>query len=379
MSVCYLIRTNALDSDERFAKTVQFIRKTNRSVQVFAVVKRRTSDDWEFIQQRLRLRNILRSGRWIALKYLELLFVTGLFLLRHKGRRWYANFDFIPLQFFSVLFSSRNNRPIWDLHEMPPKVFMKNLILNRVFAYLLRNSHVIVCNRARLEALEVSFGVDLSESLILRNTPGRWAFDELIASTRKYCAVTSSEENVRSIVITGGNAPGRYVSESIEVVREVRHETGVDLRLTLVGGKALETSYEFVNSTGFIPFDQLVQHCVRGGISLCFYSTVSLNNRLCEPNRFYQAIVAAQHVVTFDHPSLRDVSYHRHHVVDEQQFKESLKMILKQIISAPYERQSSLDRAGKASPSILAFESQFSDFEAWFPEHVSITKHPPHV
>ena len=128
MSVCYLIRTNALDSDERFAKTVQFIRKTNRSVQVFAVVKRRTSDDWEFIQQRLRLRNILRSGRWIALKYLELLFVTGLFLLRHKGRRWYANFDFIPLQFFSVLFSSRNNRPIWDLHEMPPKVFMKNLI-----------------------------------------------------------------------------------------------------------------------------------------------------------------------------------------------------------------------------------------------------------
>lgn len=371
MTLCYLIRTNSLDADERFTKTYQFLQDVGERVQVYGVVKRQADVDSHFIQKQLHLRSVLGSGRLVTLKYAELLLFTAMFLLRHRGRRWFANFDFLPLQLLSTLLSTRTSRPIWDLHEMPPNVAMRNPFLRRIFAYLLRNNHVIVCNQARLDALEQIFGVDLSDALILRNTPGRRTFDQLVAARQSYLAEVTSEDDPRSIIITGGNVPGRYVQESVEVVKAIRDETGMNLRVTLVGGSPLETPHDFVTSTGFIPFDELVRRCVQGGISLCFYRMNSLNNNLCEPNRFYQSVVAGQHVVSFDHPSLRDIDYRRHHIASEDAFFSSLESILRQITTTPTEPYARLETTKSEMSTTLIFEKQLPSFAAWFPRNVS--------
>lgn len=372
MTLCYLIRTNTLDADERFAKTYQFLQDVGENVQVYGVVKRQADVDSDFIQQQLHLRSVFGSGRLVVAKYAELLLYTAMFLLRHRGRRWFANFDFLPLQLLSTFLSPRHSRPIWDMHEMPPNVAMRNPVIRRIFVYLLRKNHIIVCNQARLDALEEVFGVDLHDALILRNTPGRQAFDQLMAFRQSYLADVTPEDDLRTIIITGGNTPGRMVQESVEVVKVLRDETGIDLRVTLVGGAPLEETYDFVTSTGFIPFDELVHRCVQGGISLCFYRMDSLNNKLCEPNRFYQAVVAGQHVISFNHSSLRDVPHPWHYVVEEEDFGSSLKNILRYILTTPTDPKKRLYALKIDDTSTLVFESQFPLFDSWFES----LKHP---
>ena len=365
MTVCYLIRTNALDSDERFDKTCRFLTEAGEDVVVYGVVKRQSSVRAGAVQRELWFRKLFGSGRLIALKYVELLIVTAWFLLRHRGRRWYANFDFLPLQLISTALANTSNRPIWDLHEMPPEFIVRNPFLRRLFRFMLRRSHIIACNQARVAALEVAFGVDLSNALTLRNTPGRKAFDRLKSARAKHLATTNHEQDLHRIIIIGGNAPGRYVRESVEVVAGVREATGIDLRVTLVGGAPLNNAPSFVTSTGFLPFDDLVSRCVQGGISLCFYQMNSLNNTLCEPNRLYQGLVAGQYVMSFDHPSLRDLTCARRIIVDEADFANSLHAALESILSAsPPPDASAQDCESKA----YVFDLQLPAFKAWFPK-----------
>jgi len=367
MKLCYLIRTNALDSDERFVKTCQFLGEVGETVIVFGVVKRKSRIDGENIQKQLRLRTVFGSGQFLVLKYFELLVLTASFLLNHRGRRWFANFDFLPLQFISTALSSQRLRPIWDLHEMPPNAAMRNPLLRWIFAFMLRRSHVIVCNRARLIALENAFGVDLSSALVLRNTPGKKAFDRLLALRSAHLSKVTPDADLCNIIITGGNAPGRYVRESVEVIKELRHKTGRNLQVTLVGGAPLHETYDFVTSTDFISFDNLVERCVQGGISLCFYQMNSLNNTLCEPNRFYQGLLAGQYLLSFDHPSLNDLSYTWHITVAEKDFHEDLSQALARILAAPVDPRNRLAVAFRDGVLTLNFENQLPLFKAWYP------------
>jgi hypothetical protein len=370
VKVCYLIRTNALDSDERFNKTCAFLSGVGNVVQVFAVVKRVSmglQDTW--IQQRLYLRRLLGSGHLVVLKYIELLLRAAWFLTTHRGRRWYANFDFLPLHVLTVMLTPRHMRPIWDLHEMPPDFVIRNAILRRVVAYVLTRSHVIVCNEARRDALEGMFGIRLQDALVLRNYPARSALEALLQERRAYLDSPEAEDDRYRIVITGGNVPGRCVRESVKVIASLREKTGLPLEVTIVGGAPLDYPGDFVTSTGFIPFTELIRRCVAGGISLCFYRTNSLNNRLCEPNRFYQAMVVGQHVLTFDHPSLNELQYANHHIVDESDFARSLEAKLLSLLTGttgPRDRPGETVRA--RGQRMLEFESQLPAFGRWYPQ-----------
>lgn len=363
----YLIRTNSLDSDDRFVKTLAFLDECEQKVEVFAVVKKLSRHRGDFIERQLSLRARFRSGHLVMLKYLELIFVTCRYLLRARGRRWFANFDFLPLHFLVACFASSRNRPIWDLHEMPPLFIERNPILRSLFACLLKRSHVIVCNEARRSALADAFGVCLDSALILRNFPSEITRLSLVSARNDYLSRTSVKEDVLSVIIIGGNAPGRFVAESVETIATLRRKTGLDIRVSLVGGEPLVTAHNFVTSTGFISFNQLISDCVKGGVALCFYKMNTSNNLLCEPNRFYQSLLVGQDVLTFAHPSLEKIESLQRHIVDESDFSASLENILKRLI---FERLSA-DRQTRAAivstPCDFVFESQLSDFANWLP------------
>lgn len=363
----YLIRTNSLNSDERFVKTLRFLDECHQETRVFGVVKTPTERDHGFIQKQLRFREWLPSGHLVSLKYVELVAATFWFIIRYRGRRWFANFDFLPVQVFSTLFAGAKSRPIWDLHEMPPPFVTRNWLLRRVFAFLLRRSHVIVCNDARRRALEEAFGVGLSSALILRNYPGREAREQLVAARQKHLSATERDKDALSVVIVGGNVPGRYVAESVEAIAELRKETGHDIRVTLVGGAPLEPAPDFVASTGFIPFCRLITECVKGGISLCFYRMNTLNNTLCEPNRFYQGLLAGQFVLTFDHPSLNGIRSPQRRIVDEVDFQASLKIALEELIADLLGVDQPAPSSLEDITDVFVFENQLPRFAEWFP------------
>lgn len=369
MTLTYLIRTNSLDADERFAKTCAFLQRRGVDVDVFALVKSPSeiAHRTRWSEQLLSLRRWFPSGNFLVLKYLELILRAALYLLTHRGRRWYANFDFMALHLLTAFFASKHNRPIFDLHEMPANIFLKCRLARALFAYLLRRSHVIVCNTARRDALENHFGVCLSDALILRNTPAEAAF-RTIRNSRK-CWLAAQAEGValdtEQIVLVGGDTPGRYVRESADVIARLRVETGRDLRLSVIGGTPLKDAGDFVSNTGFIPFNTLAERCVEGGVSLCFYALTSLNNRLCEPNRFYQGIAAGQYVVTFDHPSLSDAGYPFHKVINEEKFETALRACLLRLLDDGADAGTRL--AAVEGINEFSFEAQYDAFHAWYP------------
>lgn len=369
MKASYLIRTNALDSDERFNKTCAFLSEIGNEIDVFAIVKRQSagvSENW--IQQELRLRSLFGGGNLVAFKYVELLLRAAWFLASNQGRRWYANFDFLPLHVLTAVLARRDTRPIWDLHEMPPEFVARNPILRRIFSFLLSRSHVIVCNEARREAMEALFGVELPDACVLRNYPALSATQTLVRERLAFLESAAATNDQYRIVITGGNAPGRYVPESIDVIASIREKTGIPLEVVLVGGAPIDHPAGFVKSTGFIPFEELLRRSVVGSISLCFYKTDSRNNWLCEPNRFYQAVTAGQHVLTFDHPSLENVRYAYHHIVDEKDFAASLEAKLLSLLSDSTDPKERLYKAGwECQLSSAVFENQLPAFSSWYP------------
>lgn len=366
MKITYLIRTNSLDADERFVKTLFFLSRLGGKTEVFAIVNTLSSQSKRYAEEQLAFRRIFPSGGMVALKALEMLLRASLYLLTHRGRRWYANFDFLPLHVLTAAFASESRRPIWDLHEMPATRIMRSRVLRWVFAFLLRGSHVIVCNDARRRALEESFGVDLSDALVLHNYPSLKGYEALETGRKRYLETADSRRDIEQIVLIGGHMPNRYVPQATGVINKLREETGRDLRLSIVGGKALEGAEAFVTCTGFIPFTQLIERCVEGGISLCFYARTSLNNTLCEPNRFYQGIAAGQYVVTFDHPSLNDAGYPYHVVIDEEHFAESLRAALLTLLEdhvPPHKRLATI-----SSQDGFVFEEQYPAFADWYPD-----------
>lgn len=367
MKTTYLIRTNSLEADERFVKTLAFLSGLGIETDVFAIVKTRSARPKGYVEAQLVLRRLFPRGRVLVPKLLEMLLRTALFLLTHRGRRWYANFDFLPLHVLTATFARKTERPVWDLHEMPSPGVMRNGLLRRIFSFLLRRSHVIVCNDARRRALEENFGVDLSDALVLRNYPSQQAYEALEAGRQRYLQSADSSRDIEQIVLVGGHMPTRYVPQSAEVISKLRKETGRDLRLRIVGGKALEAAEAFVTSTGIIPFTHLIERCVEGGISLCFYARTSLNNTLCEPNRFYQGIAAGQYIITFDHPSLNEAQYPYHEVIDEERFAESLRAALLALFETHVPPQQRL--AAIAGQNNFVFERQYRAFAAWYPDH----------
>lgn len=364
--ITYLIRTSFLDRDERFLKTYDFLKISCEEVSVFAIVRDTVSFPQPCVQQRLKTRKLGGDGRFIVLKYLEMMLVSALHLIRHGGRRWYANYEFMPLQLVGALFRGSGAKPIWDLHEMPGGLLVRNSIMRHTIAFLLRRSAVIVCNDSRRKALERIFRVDLSDALVLRNYPGRRAMQIISEARASYLSDTSPEEDAKNLVIIGGVRPGRYVRESVEVIDALRKDSGLDLRVTLVGGPSLDYPADFVESTGFLSFEDLAGRTAEGLTTLCFYRRNSLNNTLCEPNRFYQAIAAGQYVLTFDHPSLDEIAYPRHVTIDEENFAPALKAALLSIIEGDTGRGDGMhENASALRASDLAFESQLGSFERW--------------
>lgn len=364
----YLIRTISIDTDDRLLKTCSFLRRSGIDLEVCAVVNECVpqSADEPIKQVELSLRKTFASGRLTLLKYLELLWRIGYYIQRRPGRRWFVNYDFLPLHLIYLMGGRCCDRPYWDLHEMPPTAMSKVLPLRVIFSFLLRRSLVIVCNDARRKALEELFQVDLGSAVVLRNFPDAASVSRLRSARNSWLRSQSAARDPYRIIIIGGDVPGRYVRESISVVASLRTERQIDLEVHLIGGQKWDGPEDFVYSTGRVPLAELLKRCVTGGTSLCFYSRHNINNRLCEPNRFYQALIAGQHVVTFCHPSLQDIGYPWHHVIDENNFAADLSACLLLIFQMHRDPLRRLEWSQTSQSSTIIFEAQYQKFSDWF-------------
>lgn len=364
MRVQYLIRTNSLSSDDRYQKTLAFLRECGIRPYTTAVVKTKSIRSDDLTEIILWSRKYLSSGSFLGIKYIEILGRVLPSLFSRSETFWFANFDFLPLQILLTYLRPRVTI-IWDLHEMPPATFYNNRYLKPIFCRLLLKSRLVVCNKERLQSLEEDFGISLNKSLVLRNFPSETTIKK-IQSRRLIYLNNEHRSRCIQIVILGGDLPGRYVRRSVELLLDLAGRRKVDLNITVVGSMTDPVNDQRCEVTGFLPFESLVERSVEGDISLCFYSLNSKNNIYCEPNRFYQAIASGQYVITFFHDTLVSINYPFHSVISEFNFEEDLEKVVWEIFSSSIPAAIRLKQSMGTVEGDLFFEAQFDNFKRWF-------------
>lgn len=352
----YYIRTNSLDSDDRFKKTQQFLKQTGWQVNTIAIVKNKSAIEENVEESTLFTRDFFRQNSFKAIKYIEF-FIKTLFLSRVKSPySWFANFDFLHVQ---ILFLLLGKKVIWDMHEYPSSFFVTNPVLRFLFRKMLKKNLVICCNKERLQQLEKDFSMKVVNSLIIRNYPSEDTLNQISQISLSNNKRLNASDAFK-VGIIGGYLPGRYVDESMQALAKLYDNKLNNIEVTLIGGNTYPVSkQEYIHSTGPISFESLIEQSSKISTSLCFYDPSKLNNYLCEPNRFYQAIALQQYIVTFDFPTLRQFNYSRHRVISVENFELDLIAVLKSI-SLEISRG---DKPENFSLSEITFENQLSNFK----------------
>jgi hypothetical protein len=360
--ITYYIRTNSLERDDRFNKTQNFLSQSGWEFDTVAVVKNRSVNNGSVKEVTLLTRELFKQNSFKTLKYIEF-FIKTLILTRVKSHySWFANFDFLHIQIFFLFLGKK---VIWDMHEYPSRIFVKNPIFRFLFRQMLKKNLVICCNKERLQQLEEDLSIKVDNSLIIRNYPS----EDTLVKIKQISQSSTNQPNKNEtfkVGIVGGFLPGRYVEKAIEAIDKLYCDNGKNPEILLIGGNVYPDTYrDNVDSTGPISFESLIERSANISVSLCFYDPSELNNYLCEPNRFYQAIALNQYIVTFDFPTLRQFNYSRHRVISVENFESDLIAVLKSILL-----EISLgDKPENFSLSDITFENQFPNFKTVLDEY----------
>lgn len=334
--ISYYIRTNQTISDDRFTKTYELLRETYE-VSALAVVKKRSHSN--FIEKELSSRKIFKNKLPKFIKFFEMQFFGLIHFLRNKRCiHYFANLDFFLVILISLIF---NRKTIIDLHETPSK-----FLLNRFSAFFLgiffSNALFIFCNEQRAKHF---CGYYECKYLVLRNFPSGSTIKELgnLTNLAKY-----------DFGIIGGHMPGRYVNEFVDGVLSFNKKFKTEFTILMIGPK-FDSSSNYIVNTGVIPHQDLIKKYNDFKVSVIFYDKSSINNHYCEPNRFYQSLIAKKTILTFEFPTLSEFYNSNCHIIDEVNFQESLFDFLKKYNSSNYLYQSE-------SNNVPEFESQKSIF-----------------
>jgi len=314
------IRTDALSQDDRVNKISKLLKEAC-DVQTVAFVK-----NGEKVRSGTHL-VMLHSRHWNLPKLIRLVeFVVKqifwYFKLNKGGILWLNNEDFIFVLFFERLFS-RHEKTVVDFHELPRFIAEKSRIQTWLWRWLLKRSHIIHANEYRSSLVRLS-NVG-KQNYVLRNYPS--------AVTNAKLSQSESYEGSKSIGIFGLPLEGRYILESIDCVLKSNGASSREkqYKMYLVGSTRnqyrIDLSPQHV-FTGRLTHTELIDYYNRVDICLCFYGGSSLNNKLCEPNRFFQAYNANKHIVTFDHVSLNEFFDDGVHIINEEDFHEELFALL---------------------------------------------------
>jgi len=340
MMIDYYIRTNSLARDDRVLKTLDLLQVGGYQPSVYAVVKDVTNVKYMAKQVRLKTRRIPASGLPVKLiRAAEFLFVSLFsYMIRPKGDAvWYANYDFLLLLILAALL---RRKIIWDLHEHPEGWLVSSRLGRALFRFLVKRAIVIVCNEPRRDKLQEQIGMVIPKSVILRNYPSRQSISKMKEALDS--VASKGGESSFSVGIVGGYFPGRKVKESIAVLDRLHTDLNGKFDIRIVGGNKLSDAPKYISQSGPIDFSELLAGVAELDVSLCFYDCTSINNYLCEPNRFYQSLVLGQAVLTFPHPSLKGEGYPGHFEIADNEFEQKLYSQVKKLVLAgrksyPYE------------------------------------------
>lgn len=305
--VAFLVRTSGLSYDDRVRKEALDLERMGFSVSIYAAEF--SNEERHFIPYgnveatalRIRTRQWAPLGGMLWLKALEL---YGRFLEKVVVNRpdaiWCHDPELaglIPL-FHLWRRTGRIQRLVWDQHELPRKrVVLENPMAKSVFAYLMNMCDAVcVANEARRDLLRRRLGERLQVPLrVIHNYP-----DATFAQRARHRLPQEVEnwlDGTPYLLAQGGGSERRHMdeltaavcaSEQAKLIFVGPYEEKDVRRLRRLHGASLD---KWVLFTGLVPQIDLIPFIDHAQASVALYRSHTLNNKLCAPNKVYQALV----------------------------------------------------------------------------------------
>ena len=330
----YVVRTDALDTEARVSRLFTSLSNRGVTVKVFGVVKK--ISEFEFASEEYVCRSDsigLRPLRLLG-KYFECNFAAARFL-QNEGRDGdvyiLANFEFFALGLWLRLF---RKTVVFDLHEhYHRKLFRYHRVTHFIFAKIF--SGVCFANLVRAKDYLGEYS-STKKVAVVRNIP---------YETHGVIRVPKWVEDDRlRIAVVGGPRPGRFVLESIAALDTAEFASKVEI---VCHGPELGVKTSFVPIVEYGRFKhwEIEDHLEKLDASLVFYDpAVSMNNRLCEPNRFFQAFNLGKLIFCFDHCTLREFYDEGVLIVSPDRFDSSFKEVVRRAIEMKQMKSLEIER-----------------------------------
>ncbi|MEE9385360.1 MAG: hypothetical protein V3V08_18290 [Nannocystaceae bacterium] len=346
--IAYFVRTNQLATEARVARLFEALEAREYRCEVFGVVKQKSHFSHpcrEYICAADRV-----GTHWLKLvaKLCEVQLAGAVAFFRH-----YRGVDSLVISNYEFLFLGLilrwcfGVRVVVDLHEHYGGWRFANRLFGR-FLLLRAFSGVVFANRARADDFLGNSDGD-SRVAIVRNFP----------YVNVGAVPTPNISSAKSLIvgIVGDALPGRFVRESIRSLDTVELATCIEIRTF---GPKINESTRHVAVREHGPFghweiDELIADV---DVSLVLYDpTLSANNRLCEPNRFFQAFNLGKTILCFQHPSLAQFYDAQCRIVDRENVAGSLRAHIGELVAEKRRRQSERQLTSSAKRQRLVFEA----------------------
>lgn len=319
--IAYVLRTDTLRKEARVKKLTEYLKGCNIDSHVYAFVKTAEKFSGEYTNILCKSEAVRFSILRHVFKFVELQlrFLRLIYKERERFDTYLiANYEFIVAGFIAKSFF--RVRIVVDLHEHYFSTIFKNKFLSKLlFGSVLDG--VIFANRARMEDfIGISVCSPKFPAAIVRNFPERRG-----ESTELSWKHIKADGDVVRIGIVGGIGIGRFVAESIKSLD--REEFSEKVSIVTFGPEtkfrvrhiAIEEKGPFVHNEIDVMISKLID------VSLVFYDPkINSNNRLCEPNRFFQSYNEKKVILTFYHESIKEFYDESVIVIDDRNFDESI-------------------------------------------------------
>lgn len=333
--------------EARVARLFRALQRNGTDVEVMGVVK--TSDGFPYPHREY----VCRADRvaWkvlkVPLKLLEILFVSV-----KAYRENYRDYDLVIVAnheflFFGLLLRIfTRTAVVVDLHEH----YYARLFRTRRFSsflFLRAFSGVIFANRIR--AIDfLAQRANSAEVVIARNFPD--------VPPGVVVAPKFTPTNKYRVGIVGGNVPGRYIRETVQALDKSEFRDKIEL---VTFGKPLGFNLKqiAISEHGTYRHWEILGLLKTVDCSMIFYDpSTSVNNRFCEPNRFFEAYNSGLTIFCFDHPSLSDFYDKFCEIIDREKFEIELRRKLEKAIEIKKEALREPESAPRLDRRLLVFD-----------------------
>ncbi len=311
----HIIKSPSFKTDGRLQKWIKKLYKSGINSSVFIVEDDNSNSLENFydatIQKKsLYSRKFFKQRSGYLFKIPEYLKATIPYVKKFKGEIiiFHDVQQYLNLFWHILINKNRNHKIIWDLHELPHNILLKNGLFKPVLKFLLNNVDLVVyTNKERREYINSNLnGLKERKYFILNNFPD----SDYINSDFEKLEIPIFKNSNPYFLWLGAGIESRNFGSFLKAYERFQTK----FNLVVIG--RIDPKFEpeiaiYRNENKlfnkFVNQNEIKKYIDNSFLSVVLYNSKSANNLLCEPNRLYQLVSRNIPVIVGNNPTMANL------------------------------------------------------------------------